>query len=554
MKMRLLPNLLTALAAMVLFSACSKKTNTEGRYIPKDAMMALVLDGESLNSKLSWDEVKANNAFKEVYADSSLDAFAKTAMDNPENTGIDIKKDMVMFIMQDSAGGYACIQGTVKDAAKFKTYNKAALKNATTAQKDGVDFLTSEKVTVSWNKDHFVMVADIPEMNQLDELADKNPFDTSYTPPAPVVSTRNTVDAAAAVYKMTEENSLAKEERFSQLVNEKADVHFWMNLEAVYKNIPNAATMPMMNMSKLYEGARFAAAGTFENGKIDVKMKSYAGKEMTEVYKKYSGSGLSSDMTGRLPSKEVAIFFAMNFKPEGIKEFMRVAGLDGFISMASMMLGFNLDDFVRANKGDILLSLSDFKTDTLGKPKPSVLFAASIGEKASFDKLVAAGEKMGKSDSSLGDINYARNDKYFVIGNNKADNDAFITGKGSKPAFLDKLGNGPIAGYINLQYIMSAMQTEAGKDSIETEILKASQKFWDYATLTGGSFKNGGLEQHAEIHLMDKSSNSLKQLNKYIDELAVLYKKQKAQRQTGTVSLDTGDIPVLVDSVKPAGQ
>jgi hypothetical protein len=552
MKFRLLPTLFIAVAAMILFSACSKKSNNEGRYVPADAMIVMVLDGESLSAKLPWEEVKSNNAFKEVYADSSLDAFAKTAMDNPENTGIDIKKDMVFFIVKDSSGGYASIQGTVKDAAKFKAYNTAAIKNATASQKDGIDYITGERVTVSWNKDRFVMIADMPEMNQISDMKDKNPFDTSFAPAPPVVvkSTRNTVDAATAVYKLTEENSLAKEERFSKLVNEKSDVNFWMNLESVYKDIPTEGAMAMMNMSKLYEGSRFAGSANFENGKIDIKLKSYAGKELTEVYKKYGGSKISSDMTSRLASKDIALFFAMNFKPEGIKEFFRVAGLDGIISMASMMLGFNMDDFVRANKGDILLSISDFSKDTLGKPTPKVLFAASIGEKASFDKLIAAGEKAGKSDSSLSTVSYNKNDKYFVIGNDKVANDAFLLGKGSKPAFLDKISDGPIAGYANIQYILNAMQSESGTDSLKLEAFRASQKFWDYATLSGGNFTDGGITQHAEIHLMDKNSNSLKQLNKYIDELALIHKKQKAKQQTGVVSLPTETITGIDTSAR----
>lgn len=549
MKIRLLPTLFTALAAMILFSACSKKTNTEGRYIPKDVFLAMVLDGESLNSKLPWEEVKTNTVFQEAYADSSLDAFAKTAMDNPENTGIDIKKDMAFFVVKDSVGGYAVFQGAVKDAAKFKSYNTAALKNATPSQKDGIDFLTSDRVTVSWNKDKFVMLTDLPEMNEMSVMGKKNPFDTTVVAPTPVVSTRNTADAAAALYKLTEDNSLAKEERFSKLVQDKADVHFWLNIEPVYKDIPMEGPMAMMNMSKLYEGARFAASANFENGKVDINMKSYAGKEMTEVYKKYSGSKISNDMTGRMPSKDVAIFFAMNFKPEGIKEFFRVAGLDGIMSMATMVFGVNMDDFVRANKGDILLSISDFTTDSLGKPTPKVLFAASKGEKASFDKLVAAGQKATQGQTSSG-VTYNQDDKYFVIGNDKASNDAFLAGKGSKPSFLDKINGGPIAGYINIQYIMNAMQTEAGKDSLGLEMLRSSQKFWDYATLSGGNFKDGGIEQHAEIHLMDKNTNSLKQLNKYIDELAIIHKKQRAKEKIEVVSLPADSISVAIDALK----
>jgi hypothetical protein len=555
MKFKLIPTLFIALASMVLFSACSKKSNTEGRYIPKGAMLALVLNGASLSDKLPWEEVKSNTIFQEAYGDSSLDAFAKTAMDNPENTGIDIKKDMVIFVVKDSVGGYASIQGSIKDAAKFKAYHTASVKNATASQKDGIDFLTAERTTVSWNKDRFVMLIDFPEMSRMKDLQNDMPFDTTMTMPTPkpVVSTRNTVEAATAIYNLSEANSMAKDEQFSLLVNKKSDIYFWMNFENLFKDLQMPGGMAMMNMAKMYEGAKFAAAANFEDGKIDINIKSYAGKELTDVYKKYSGTKLDSDMTNRLPVKDVALFFAMNFKPEGIKEFLRVTGMEGLASIGLMQAGINIDDFVRANKGDIMLSVSDFSTDTLGKPKPKVMFATSIGDKASFDKLIAFGQRAGSGARAMdSEVSYNKNEKYFVIGNDKAANDAFIAGKATKPAFFDKIGDGPIAGFANFQYIMNAMQSEAGKDSIATEALKISQKIWDYATLSGGNFKEGGIEQHAEIYLMDKSTNSLKQLNRYMNELAVLHKKQKErERATGAISgIDT--IPMIkIDTVKP---
>ncbi|RYY64469.1 MAG: DUF4836 family protein, partial [Chitinophagaceae bacterium] len=489
--------LVIAFSAMLWLSSCGKKTNTQGRYIPKEAVFVAHLNGESINSKLPWEEVKANNAFKMAYADSSVDAIAKTAMDNPENTGIDIKTDMMLFVVKDSSGGYAAFQGKVKDAAKFKAYYSSVLKNATASQKDGVDFLTAGRISMSWDKEKFIMVSDLPEMNQMNEMQKNDMWDTAYTPPA-VVSTRNTAATATALYTLTEENSLAKEERFSKMINDKGDMHFWMNIESLYKGMPGMEALAMINMSKLYEDSRYAATANFENGQIKADMTSYAGKELTEIYKKYSGSKVNAEMAENLAGKDVAVYFAMNFKPEGIREFVKLTGIEGLLNMGTAMLGFNLDDFIKANKGDIQLSISDIAVDTLGRPEPKVMFAASTGDKASFDKLVAAGEKMGKGE--LGEkITYKRNDKYFVIGNDAAANEQFINGKGGKkPAFWDKLNNGPIAGYVNLQTIMNAANKAANKDSLAIAALQASQKFWSDIILSGGEFKDGGLVQHVE--------------------------------------------------------
>ena len=59
---------------------------------------------------------------------------------------------------------------------------------------------------------------------------------------------------------------------------------------------------------------------------------------------------------------------------------MKLAGLDGFANMGTAYLGFNVDDFIKANKGDIMFCLSDIKSDTLGRPI-CVLFSMPLAIK-----------------------------------------------------------------------------------------------------------------------------------------------------------------------------
>jgi hypothetical protein len=50
---------------------------------------------------------------------------------------------------------------------------------------------------------------------------------------------------------------------------------------------------------------------------------------------------------------------------------------------------------------------------------------------------------------------------------------------------------------------------------------------WDNILISGGQFKNGSLQQHVEINLMDKNSNSLKQLNSYLGTMGKLAKENE---------------------------
>ena len=546
MLFRKIPTLLLAAFALLAMASC-KKSNTQGRYIPADASLIVHVNGASLNQKLPWDNVKQNELFKLMYADTSLSSIAKSALDNPENTGVDTKNDLLFFMVNDSAGSYVAFEGTIKDAAKFKAYNTASVKNATASQKDGVDYLSNNEVTVSWKENRFIIVADAPERKisypknpWMDSAFKQLNIDTTQK----LVSTvaRNGVQTASLLHSLTEDNSLGKNERFGKLVSDKADMHFYVNIEGMSKmnaGMPGMPGMNMINFSKLTEGAVATGSANFADGKIDVDMMFYAGKEMTNLWKKYGGTKINDDLLKRLPAKNIAIFMAMNFQPEGLKEFAKITGLEGLVSLGAPMFGFTLDDFIKANKGDLIFSVSNLTSDSSGKSIANIFFATSVKDKPSFDKLVAAGKKFGSEVS--GKINsplfFNYNEQYFSIGNNQASVDQFATKPtGNTVDLYKKIVEGPIAGYVNLQYIINSAQGSSSKDSLSQAAINASAKMWDNIMISGGNFKNDGLSQHVEINLLDKSTNSLKQLNTYMGIMGSLASQKKEQQKAGDIT------------------
>ena len=548
LKFSLLPAVASAI--IILVAGCSKKSNTQGRYIPSNAAIVVHVNTASVSAKLPWEEVKQNELFTTMYADSSFGNVIKSALDNPENTGIDIKKDVVFFMIKDSTGGYLAFEGFIKDADKFKTYNTAALKNSIASEKNGVQLLVSNRTAVSWDKTKFIVVSDAPEiirLNDMEKILNKDSM-----PVQPVKSVRDVAATALSLYTLSEGNSLAKNERFSELVNTKGDVHFWANAQALYEGNAGISQLSMVNLKKLYEGSFTLGTVLFDNGKIDVDVKSYAGKEMTGLWKNHSGSKINNEMVERVPSKEVAVLLALNFKPKGLKEFVKLMGLEGLINLGAAFLGFTVDDFVKANNGDILLTVSDIGKDSAGKTNANVLFSASIGDKPSFDKLVNAGKQMGKEGmgAAASSLYFNSNDTYFAIGNKKASVDQYIGKAGSsKFNFYDKISSSPIGGYVNLQYIFNAIRPQAGKDSLGLIALDASAKMWDNIIMSGGQFTKGGITQHIEINLADKTTGSLKQLNKYTGVMAnVLQQKKKETNNISEIRL-YGDSTGVKDSL-----
>jgi hypothetical protein len=544
---------LFAIAAIFVFSSCSK-TNTQGKLIPKDAAFVMHINGSSLNAKLPWEEIKNNALFQQMYADSSVPSFAKQVLDNPDNSGVDIKNDMIVYAQRDSLGGTVVFTGSIKDADKFRLFNLDMAKGGSETKDGDNSFISKSPVCVGWNKEKFIYVIDAPQMNN-EVMMRRYTDDTTYT----TSPTRDIMAACKNVFAMKEDNSLAKDEKFTELMKKEGDVHFWLNIEQLQKGASAMKNMdmPMMKIEKLYEGAVTTASLNFTNGQITADIKSYAGKDLSDLYKKYNGGSIDESMISRLPSKNVAAVFALNFKPQGIVELLKLIGMDGMANIGLAFMGFTLDDFVKANKGDIVIAVSDFKsvTDSMtltldGKEQkiahtniqPEVLFAASIGDKTSFNQLIKAGEKLGGEKDIKVPVAYNSNDKYFAIGNSKENVDKYLAGSSdNKFDFLKNMGNGPMAGYIDIQFILKAMENEVDKDSSDLEIYNASLKMWSNAYIKGGDYSDGGISQTIEVNLMDKNTNSLKQLNTYFGKIAQVMEAKK--KTYGMIDLDEHQMP-----------
>ena len=537
------------IASIVIFASC-KKTNTQGRMIPNTAAIVVHINGNSLSEKLPWAAIKDNPLFKELYQDSAVTTAMQKLLDNPETSGINIKKDMLFFIQKDSMGGYIGFEGTLKDAAAFKNFNNSLSEKGNATESDGIQYISHSPMAVGWTSKNFVYTIDAPQFGRTDELS-KRMIQDSITIDSP--KPRDILATCKAVFALQENNSLGKEEKFSSLMDEKGDIHFWMNTQELSTGANTPSALAMVNLEKWFTDSRTTATLNFDNGKISINSRGYSGAELSGVFKKYQGGKIDEEMIKRIPGRDVAAVMALNFKPEGVKELLKTFNLDGFVNVGLTSLGLKMDDFIKANKGDIVIALSDFKmkTDTAEKmitddeaaavplaQKPSFnfIFAASIGDKESFNKLIATGKKLGEKfiNKSEVPLAYNSNNNYFVLSNSKETADKYMAGSNNTFDFMSQISGKPFGGYVNLQSVMKAFESEAAKDSAGKIMYQASLQLWDNILWKGGEFKEGALTQYFEINLLDRTTNSLVQLNKYSNTLGKLYSEK---RKSGTVAL-----------------
>ena len=532
----------------LILTSCSKTAN-QGKMIPKEAGLVIVVNSKSITSKLSWEDIKQTSWFKDKSTDSNMNEWHRKLINNPELSGIDMKADQVFFILKNGEEGQMVFVGDVKDSKAFAEFNKRFDSTAVPTKDGDLNILkVHNKAVLGWNDQKFVFVADIPmKSTSMPDIMKGHSgpdvvsgdsimgmLDTSKQM-APVVSVYDKlIPVCKRIFTLNTDSSLYKNEKFAGMVNEEGDVHMWVNIEQLAKGSMSMGMIGMMKFDKFFEGNISTSTLNFDNGKITIKQKTYAGKDLSDIMKKYSGGSVDADMLKNLPSTNVAVAMALHFKPEALNELIKLTGMDGLMNIFMAQAGMSFDDFIKANKGDLMFTLSDLKlppstmgkTDTINDksdPDMNMVFAVSIADKDAFNKLITAATKISANVNSS-KVVYRNTGKYFVIGNNQKAIDNFLNGNKSAPTFTDKIKDHPGFGYVDIQTILKAIQP-AVSDTSKLKMFDLNKAMWDNVYMYGGDYSDGGITGTTEINLLDKNTNSLKQLNKFFDQLYLMRKE-----------------------------
>jgi len=548
------------LFSLVLLFASCKKGGKSGLLVPEDAAIVVHINSSSLASKLSWEEIRQTNWFKEM-AKETTDTTAQQLLADPANSGIDTKADLVFYMKKLGRGGYLIFEGSLTDAIAFETLAKKINKGGQVSKNGDFQAMPAEhgNGTVVWNKSHFAYVANVP-LPDMKGMMGPRPHSDNDKSGFPQDSLK-ILGIGALTLKSS--NNLDNDKRFASLVKDGSDVHIWLNMSQFYTGM--GAMMSMMKMGVLLEDNISASSLNFDNGRITAKAKQYYGKEMSKLLDEYEPENVKADIINRIPSQNIVGILAFNYSPKGLKEFLKITGLDGLANMFLAEANFSVDEFIKANKGEVLLAFSDVniitRQDTIDmgpeskpyihpstKPDVKVLFATSVNDKTAFEKLITLLlESSKRVPRDMSDINYKLGNNWFAASNSADYTDKFLAGGNNKLPFADKISGHPFGGYVDLQKILGTMGT-AFKDSSEKEALEASLQMWQDIVATGGDFKNNALQFEFEINLVDKNTNSLKQLNQYIDKLANIKAERKKREQVWDTNEDMAT-PTPADTI-----
>ncbi len=517
------------LLAVALTSIVSCSSDKKGIAIPKDASFALHVNVKSLTSKVSWQEIQQNEWFKEAYANET-DSFAKKTLQDPANSGIDVQGDLGVFIKKQNQGGYMAVEGGIKDAAAFETFATSVNKGGKVVKTGDVSVLnTGLKSLVAWTSSRFVFISDVPMPSLSNRFNSANPDANE-----PFSFTTDSLQKfAVELFDLPSKNNLINDERFVSVMKEPGDIHYWVNAEQYYNSL--GGMLSLLKMNVLFEGNAYGAALNFDNGKITFKSKAFVNKELKALMEKNAGSKVSTEMINRIPSKNVVAVFAFKYQPQGFIDLLKLMGVDGMVNGFLGSEGYSTAEFAKATKGDVLLSVSDFeiKHETTipnpdggapmviknDMPHANILFATSVNEKPSFDKLFNILQKKTQAMPEItNNVHFQMNNDWFAASNSPEQVNAFLSGGNNNFPFTSRISGKSFGGYIDLQRLMRS-GGPAITDSSAKAALDLSIGMWQDVFMVSGGQKDDAFVGEVEINLVDKSTNSLKQLNKYLDAM-----------------------------------
>src|SRR5258706_12441782 len=107
-------------AVALLLASCSNKGGKSGLMVPKDAAFVLHINSASLSSKISWNEIKQTSWFTEMRTQTASSAsLAQKLFDVPSNSGVDTKKDFVMYVRKQGRGSYVLLEGSLTSRSPY---------------------------------------------------------------------------------------------------------------------------------------------------------------------------------------------------------------------------------------------------------------------------------------------------------------------------------------------------------------------------------------------------------------------------------------------------
>lgn len=572
--------LLTAVTAAIVFSSCSKIPE-ESKHIPKSAGIVVGVNSKQIVQKLITNGITVDKLFTALQGKDTSSEAAK-ALKNVENSGVDLNSNFfAAVVFGPEKQSYASFTGSLKDAAKFEAFLKENTPNFSSKTKNDFSYawLQDHKSIVGWNKGSVIYlhpfdmdelknrgkgaVPGLPGADDQDTMEEEEEggaaVDTSVAlPTATTTADAGTEEQWAGVldnlFHLKDSETAGSLEAFKGLLKESADMTFFIHPEVIYNN---QVTMLPANFKKLLEDCYYAGSVNFDPGKVVMNGKSYAGKEMSDIYKKYGNNTLDLDMLEKYPGDSIDAFLAYGFDLRMIGDIIKSTGTDGIVNMMMGKSGLTLDDILNAFKGQMIFAASDFSVkkkplpyfpeDSTTSPDSKWVFAMKVGDKAAFEKLMNSpmvsnifhkeGDRYVLAQQMPNMPALSITDKFVTAASDSVLLQQYLAGKGKAKIESDiagKIKGNPMGAYMNIEKLVKNIPEDEIPEDGKPLALQAKSLLKDLKAVSKPF--NGKLQESQVIlTFRNEQENSLVQLVNLSTEVAKYYREHK-QKEAAAVA------------------
>jgi hypothetical protein len=541
---------LVAVALAFAVTSCKKNAPDQAKYIPKDAMFVLDLNWKSLSDKASKGNFNWDSLFKaaatEPGDDSDL-AKGKREFENFIHSGVDTTSNVFFFTKTGGSimSGQSTTGGVVmdmKDPSKFESYVKQHDNAPSIKKGDGFSYATlHENVYVGWNK-NVVILSWAQQMNKFGGSG--NSSSNNFAADQQTLS---------ALFNQKEDESLASVPEFRDLMEEQADMLFWTNSSSMFNAVP---LLGLTKFADLFKDSYGAGSVNFEDGKAVANYRSYSGKDLADILKKYAGPTADMNLVNKYPYP-VEGFAAFSFKPEIFSEIIKYGGMESTVNQYFEKLGFTMDDVTKAFKGDFAIVFSDIATaekelDYNGmkmhsnKPSAKLVFTAAIGDKAAYDKIASKLADQGIMEMKNGqyvpqgmgdEFAWNMDGKTLTIATDSELMQQYLSGHANAMVprdIADEAKDKAVIFYVDINKILQGLSTSG-----DTKTVDAAKATFKNGVATSTNFNGKYMESRFELNTVNNNENSLVSLIKFFASVSQKIEREQEKLRNGMMNMDS---------------
>jgi hypothetical protein len=525
--------LLAALLPIITFSGASAQTvNPLFNHIPAKADQVIHIDLKTIGPKIDWSTMASLLNGRNI-GKNKLPFDIMSLM----NSGCDFRGDLVIVrtnVNYEDSVKYTTVVVHVTDSAKFVSFLRSTFHEINFQHLPGHERVAVDDKHTAYAWSDKIAIIQIA----------KRPVNDDRNLPSDQYLARKAVSAlhgSVGGYFTTDA-------RFLNTFSNDGDMHIW-NLHAgnmgaltkMVQGMPNAA--PMNGLAQLAAKTTTGSAfGTlrFEPGKITYhSIRVLSPNELTNL-QHLAGQGLDNHLVGAAPPGKPIGLAGMHYNIAAIVDSLaKNIPADSLKSMLAKK-GFDLQDFRRALKGDILfLAYAPEKNpDGTTSKKPGFYLMLSVDDPSAFTR-VANGLKLGDANTFAssqavdsthhGMLSwYAVHDGVAYLGGNPLAISAIpepASGSGSPVSHLLLRRSRPDIFYLGIDMhttadVLTIVLTKADTIAANNKALLDALRQMDVLLVSSGGTKDGAMESDLELRMTDKDKNGLSSLIDIVGKLS----------------------------------